>query len=68
MTKANCIIFSFVIKMLLGGNNFLVISPQEQSSDNVRITNAIFNLEPKIPLLPVGLTSLTIQLFPTSRH
>lgn len=68
MTKANCIIFNFIIKMLFRGNNCLIISPQGQWSDNMRITNAMFNMELKIPLLHVGLTSLTIQLFSTSRH
>ena len=68
MTIANCIIFIFIIKMLFGGNNCLIISPQEQRSDNMRITNAMFNMELTLPLLHVGLTSFTIQLFSTSRH
>lgn len=59
MTKANCIIFIFITKMLFGGNNCLIISPQEQICGNPRITTAMFNMELKIPLLHVGLTFLT---------
>lgn len=40
MTKANCIIFIFIITVLFGGNNCLTISPQEPSSGNRRMTNA----------------------------
>lgn len=71
MTKANCIIFIFIIKMLFGGNNCLIISLQEQWSDNMRITDAMFNMELKIPLLHVGLTSFNVQYSPqvgTANH
>jgi hypothetical protein len=45
MTKANCIISIFITTMLFWGNNCLIISPEEQSSANRKITNAMCNME-----------------------
>lgn len=69
MIKANCIIFIFIITMLFGGNNCLIISPQEQSRNNMRMTNAMFKMGLKTPLMHVCLPPSPLsQLFSRSRH